>query len=172
MKISHINKLSYSTKGHFLTFWKEWFKKVFPVDNLPDSQVFLDEMDTNKFSRLFHICLTRLANNKISTFKIKVSSSIFVQNWLEVEVILSIPKWRLMTNTCFPTSQKGLFWRSIESCSRKCFLGASFQAPKCLSKELIPWYLKSAFLSMTYIWKAVGLYRPTRGAWRSRRLPF
>ena len=59
---------------------------------LPDSQVSLEEVDTNIFSYHFHICLNRLANNKISNFKIKVLLSFFVQYRLEIGVILFIRK--------------------------------------------------------------------------------
>ena len=155
MKINHISKFSYHAKGHFLTFQREWFKN-FSGDKLPDSQISLEEVDTNRFCHHFHICLTRLANNKNSTLKIRVLSSIFVQNWLEVGVILSISKWRSLMKTFFLLRRKAFadfLGRVILEIS---FLGWP-QTPKCLSKNLIPWNVKSASLSMTYIWKAVGL---------------
>ena len=66
-------------KGAFSHVPDSDLKKFF-LDKLPDSQVSLDEVDTNRVSHHFHICLTRLTNHKIFTFKIKVLSSIFVQN--------------------------------------------------------------------------------------------
>ena len=113
MTTNYIHKFSYHAKGHLLTFKREWVR--ISGDKLQYSQNSLDEVDTNRISHHFQICLTRLANNKISTFKVKVLSSIFVQNWLEVGVILSIPKWRSMMKTCFPIKQKGIFWPSRES---------------------------------------------------------
>ena len=52
--------------------------KTFSGDKLPNSQVSLDKVDANRFSHHFLICLTRLANIRISAVKIKVLSSIFV----------------------------------------------------------------------------------------------
>ena len=79
-------------KGAFFDVLERVIYKTSSGDKLPDAHISLDVVDTNRFSHHFHICLTRLANNKISTFKIKVLPSIFVQNRLEVGVIISIPK--------------------------------------------------------------------------------
>ena len=88
MKINYISIFPTTQRGIF-SLSKGSDLKYFSADKLLGSQVSLDEEDTNRFSHHFHICLTRLAGKKISTFKIKVLSSVFVQNLWEVEVITS-----------------------------------------------------------------------------------
>ena len=78
MKISYLNKLSYHAAFSDV-LERERDVESFSGDKLRDSQVSADEVDTNRFSHHFHMCLTVLANNKIYTFKIKVLFSIFLQ---------------------------------------------------------------------------------------------
>ena len=66
--------------------------QILSEDQIQDSQVSLDEVDTNRFPPHFQVSMTIFANNQISTFKVKILSSILVQNRLEVGIILSIPK--------------------------------------------------------------------------------
>ena len=51
----------------------------------------------------------------------------YLQYRLESGSIFSTPGWRSINWTCFPTTQKGIFWRSREICFRKFFWG---QAPR------------------------------------------
>ena len=44
-----------------------------------DPLVSLDEADTNRLSYPFHICVTRLAHDKLSTFRIKVCLSFHIR---------------------------------------------------------------------------------------------
>ena len=106
MKINHRNIFSYHAKGHLLTFQRV-IKKI-SVYKLPDAQVFLDEVDTTRFSHHFHICLTRLANNKISPFKIKI----FLPFSCKID-------WRL--GLYFPSQNEDHWWKHVFLLRRRAF---------------------------------------------------
>ena len=65
MKINHINKFFPTTqRGIFSRSRENDLKNCGQAPRLPNLS--LDRVDTNRFSRHFHICLTRLANNDCS----------------------------------------------------------------------------------------------------------
>jgi len=115
MKINHIKKVPTTQRGIF-SLSREWFKEFFSGDKLPDSQVSLDKAVSNRVSYHFHICLNKLTNNNISTFKIKVFQYSCNIDW-RLGYTFHL-KMKINDKNMLPSTQTGIFWLSRESYPR------------------------------------------------------
>ena len=70
----------------------------------------------------------------------------FAQYSLEDSIIFSIPGWKSMIQTWFPTTQKSIFWHSRESCFKKLKIGIDPQ----MSLDEVDTYTFS--IIFTFVW--------------------